>query len=276
MLTDAALEGKTDRLLGPEGERDHREADPGGHGPLAATAGSRSSPPSRSARRRPRRSACSTSPSSPPSSASPTRVRSRASGSAATAATARDALRRPGRPARRRRRRRVLETCEGPLRRPLGVSLRQWRTRSMRSCRRRSGSSTARSRRWIAEGATLSGSCIAVWERDGDGIVGWVGSRPTPFRRAHLEADAVGLLLLLGPRPQRRGRRVRGRPDRGRRRSPRRLAAPVGRSRADGLRPLADLAGRAVEGAGERDHEHRQPIHDRRGEDEDLPPARPV
>ena len=26
----------------------------------------------------------------------------------------------------------------------------------------------------------------AVWERDGDGLVGWVGSR-TPFRRAHLE-----------------------------------------------------------------------------------------
>ena len=30
VLTDAALEGKIDRLLGPEGERDHREADPGG------------------------------------------------------------------------------------------------------------------------------------------------------------------------------------------------------------------------------------------------------
>ena len=40
VLTDAALEGKRDRLHGPEGERDHREADPGGHGaqalPLAA------------------------------------------------------------------------------------------------------------------------------------------------------------------------------------------------------------------------------------------------
>jgi hypothetical protein len=26
----------------------------------------------------------------------------------------------------------------------------------------------------------------AVWERDGDRVVGWVGSRPTPMRRAHL------------------------------------------------------------------------------------------
>jgi len=25
-----------------------------------------------------------------------------------------------------------------------------------------------------------------VWERDGDGIVGWVGSRPTRYRRVHL------------------------------------------------------------------------------------------
>jgi hypothetical protein len=27
----------------------------------------------------------------------------------------------------------------------------------------------------------------AVWEREGDRVVGWVGSRPTPFRRAHVE-----------------------------------------------------------------------------------------
>jgi Pyridoxamine 5'-phosphate oxidase len=28
----------------------------------------------------------------------------------------------------------------------------------------------------------------AVWERpDRDGLLGWVGSRPTPFRRAHIE-----------------------------------------------------------------------------------------
>ena len=26
-----------------------------------------------------------------------------------------------------------------------------------------------------------------VWERDGDGIVGWVGRRPTRYRRAHLD-----------------------------------------------------------------------------------------
>ena len=35
VLTDAALEGKIDRLAGPEGERHHREADPGGDGPQA-------------------------------------------------------------------------------------------------------------------------------------------------------------------------------------------------------------------------------------------------
>ena len=28
----------------------------------------------------------------------------------------------------------------------------------------------------------------AVWERAGDGLVGWVGSRPTPLRRAHVES----------------------------------------------------------------------------------------
>ena len=35
MLTDAALEGKRDHLRRPEGERDHRQADPGGHRPQA-------------------------------------------------------------------------------------------------------------------------------------------------------------------------------------------------------------------------------------------------
>lgn len=29
----------------------------------------------------------------------------------------------------------------------------------------------------------------AVWERDGAGLVGWVGSRPTPMRRAHLAGN---------------------------------------------------------------------------------------
>ena len=47
MLTDAALEGKIDRLERPEGERDHRQADPGGHGPQALPRGSRSSRRSR-------------------------------------------------------------------------------------------------------------------------------------------------------------------------------------------------------------------------------------
>ncbi len=32
VLTDAAIQSKADPLLGPQGERDHREADPGGHG----------------------------------------------------------------------------------------------------------------------------------------------------------------------------------------------------------------------------------------------------
>ena len=65
VLTDAALEGKRDRLRRPEGERDHRQADPGGHRPASTTArsrSSRSSPPSG-----PRRT-CSTRRSSPPSS----------------------------------------------------------------------------------------------------------------------------------------------------------------------------------------------------------------
>ena len=35
VLTDASIEGKIDRLLGPEGERDHRQADPGGDRPEA-------------------------------------------------------------------------------------------------------------------------------------------------------------------------------------------------------------------------------------------------
>ena len=33
VLTDAALEGKRDTPRRPEGERDHRQADPGGHRP---------------------------------------------------------------------------------------------------------------------------------------------------------------------------------------------------------------------------------------------------
>ena len=42
VLTDAAIEGKIDRLAGPQGERDHRQADPGLHRPAASTARSRS------------------------------------------------------------------------------------------------------------------------------------------------------------------------------------------------------------------------------------------
>jgi hypothetical protein len=57
----------------------------------------------------------------------------------------------------------------------------------MRSWRRPSGSSTAPSQRWTAEGVRALAWCHAVWERLGDGLVGWVGSRPTPLRRAHIE-----------------------------------------------------------------------------------------
>jgi hypothetical protein len=30
-----------------------------------------------------------------------------------------------------------------------------------------------------------------VWERAGDGLVGWVGSRPTPMRRAHIAENPL-------------------------------------------------------------------------------------
>ena len=86
MLTDAALEGKTDRLLGLKenviigklipaatGLRRYRRLEIEPTEPIRGT--------------RPTRSGCWTRPSSPPSSASPTPVRSRASDSA-TAATA--------------------------------------------------------------------------------------------------------------------------------------------------------------------------------------------
>ena len=39
----------------------------------------------------------------------------------------------------------------------------------------------------------------AVWERDGDRIVGWVGSRPTPFRRAHLERNPFASCFYWDP-----------------------------------------------------------------------------
>ena len=52
VLTDAALEGKRDRLHGPEGERDHRQADPGGHRAAPLPRASRSSPWSRPSRPR--------------------------------------------------------------------------------------------------------------------------------------------------------------------------------------------------------------------------------
>ena len=78
VLTDAALEGKVDRLLGPEGERDHREADPGGNRAQALPRCSRSSRPSPSSGRPRTRSGCSTRTSWPPSWASRPRA-SRAS-----------------------------------------------------------------------------------------------------------------------------------------------------------------------------------------------------
>ena len=39
----------------------------------------------------------------------------------------------------------------------------------------------------------------AVWERDGDRIVGWVGSRPTPFRRGHLERNPFASCFYWDP-----------------------------------------------------------------------------
>jgi hypothetical protein len=39
----------------------------------------------------------------------------------------------------------------------------------------------------------------AVWERTGDGLVGWVGSRPTPMRRAHLERNPFASCFYWDP-----------------------------------------------------------------------------
>jgi hypothetical protein len=39
----------------------------------------------------------------------------------------------------------------------------------------------------------------AVWERTGDGLVGWVGSRSTPMRRAHLERTPFASCFYWGP-----------------------------------------------------------------------------
>jgi hypothetical protein len=39
----------------------------------------------------------------------------------------------------------------------------------------------------------------AVWEQDGDRIVGWVGSRPTPYRRAHLERTPYASCFYWDP-----------------------------------------------------------------------------
>ena len=78
VLTDAALEGKTDRLLGLKENVIIGKLIPAATG-LRRYRRLEIEPTSRSARRRRRRSACSRSPSSRPSSASPSRVRSRAS-----------------------------------------------------------------------------------------------------------------------------------------------------------------------------------------------------
>jgi hypothetical protein len=63
----------------------------------------------------------------------------------------------------------------------------------------------------------------AVWERpDEDELVGWVGSRPTPTRRAHIRANPFVSCFYWDPA----------------------VGAPLGRAGADGLRPGADLARR--------------------------------
>ena len=39
----------------------------------------------------------------------------------------------------------------------------------------------------------------AVWERAGDGLVGWVGSRPTPMRRAHVDRTPFASCFYWDP-----------------------------------------------------------------------------
>ena len=39
----------------------------------------------------------------------------------------------------------------------------------------------------------------AVWERVGDGVVGWVGSRPTRLRRAHIERTPYASCFYWDP-----------------------------------------------------------------------------
>ena len=48
-----------------------------------------------------------------------------------------------------------------------------------------------------------------VWERAGEGLVGWVGSRPTPMRRAHIARTpyASCFLAASGDRPPASGER---------------------------------------------------------------------
>ena len=89
VLTDAALEGRTDRLLGLKENVIIGKLIPAATGLKRYRRAWRSSRPSRSVARPRTRSVCSTRTSWRPSSASPSPARSRASGSPATAATAR-------------------------------------------------------------------------------------------------------------------------------------------------------------------------------------------
>ena len=112
VLTDAALEGKRDKLVGPQGERDHRQADPGGHGPAPLphardrAGGARRSAPTRTS---------STRRSWPPSSASPMATAPEQATSRASAPPSRRSSRSsPRRSRRARARQRRLQLAPGP------------------------------------------------------------------------------------------------------------------------------------------------------------------
>ena len=50
-----------------------------------------------------------------------------------------------------------------------------------------------------------------IWVRDGDGLTGWVITRPTPLKRRPPRPRAARLLHVLGPGARHRRRRVRRR-----------------------------------------------------------------
>ena len=83
------------------------------------------------------------------------------------------------------------------------------------------------------------------WERTGDGVRGWVVTRPSPLKVAHLERDAVPVVHVLGRHPRRGDRRLPRSLGGGPRRARPRLGALRLRARAARLRLPPDLARRA-------------------------------